>query len=126
MQTLPGSGNTFSDCHLQIRRGKTTIFTDVAETHTVGGLKQILGHILRVNPDLVQVKCKGQILDTDGKTMAECGITKEARPQTPFQLEYIVLSDNGPSDADEVVPYSCENSTTAHDPMASGIPIDSR
>lgn len=119
MQPLPPTANTNSDCYLQLRRGKQTIFTDVAETTTVLELKQIMGHILRINPEIIRVKYRGQILDIDGKHLLEYGITtKEARPQTPVQLEYVLQLDDGTFESEEIVPYSSENQASQNDPQS--------
>lgn len=127
MQPLPPSANTNSDCYLQLRRGKQTIFTDVAETTTLAELKQIIAHILRINPDIIRVKCKGQILDIDGKHLLEYGITtKEARPQTPFQLEFHLQQDDSSFEPDEIVPYSTENQSSNNDQQNMGMSSDSR
>ena len=58
MQPLSSTANTYPDCYLQIRHGKQTIFTDVAETTTVSELKQIIANILRIDPDTIRLTIK--------------------------------------------------------------------
>jgi len=127
MQPLPASANLNSDCYLQIRRGKQTVFTDVSETHTLGDLKQILAHILKINPEIIRIKNKGQLMDIDAKHLLEYGITtKDARPQTPYQLEYLLLLDDGSMETEEIIPYTAENQSATTEPSNMGMPIDSR
>jgi hypothetical protein len=127
MQPLSSTANTSPDCYLQIRRGKQTIFTDVAETATVIELKQILANILKINPEIIRLISKGQILDIDGKHLLEFGITtKDSRPQTPFQLEFLLQLDDGTFETEEIVPYTTDNSSTNDEQQQMGIPTDSR
>jgi len=127
MQPLPSTANTFSDCYLQIRRGKQTVFTDVTETTTVAELKQILAHILKIKPDIIRLSAKGQILDIDSKHLLEYGIiTKEARPQTPFQLEFVLQLDDGTYETEDIIPYTTENHTGSDESQQIGIPTDSK
>jgi hypothetical protein len=110
MQSIPSTDNKYSDCYLQIRHGKQTIFTDVTETTTISQLKQILSHILRIDSDAIHLISKGEILDIDSKNLLEYGITsKEARPQDPFQLEYTLKLDDGSYENAEIIPYSSQN-----------------
>ncbi|CAF2967119.1 unnamed protein product [Rotaria sp. Silwood2] len=110
MQSLPLTSNTYTDCYLQIRRAKQTIFTDVAETTTLYELKRIIANILRIDPDIISLIVKGQILDIDCKQLLEYGITtREARPQNPFQLEFTLKLDDGSYENVEIVPYSMQN-----------------
>lgn len=127
MQPLSSTANTYSDCYLQIRRGKQTVFTDVSETTTVAELKQILAHILKINPDIIRLTAKGQILDIDGKHLLEYGITtKEARPQTPFQLEFALQLDDGTYETEEIIPYTTESNSGSDESQQIGIPTDSK
>ena len=127
MQPLSSNANTHSDCYLQIRRGKQTIFTDISETATVIELKQILANILKINPEIIRLIAKGQILDIDSKHLLEYGITtKESRPQTPFQLELLLQLDDGTFETEEIIPYTTDNSSTNDEQQQMGIPIDSR
>lgn len=127
MQPLPSTANTYSDCYLQIRRGKQTIFTDVAETTTLAELKQIIANILKINPDIIRLSSKGHILDIDSKHLLEYGIsTKEARPQTPFQLEFVLQLDDGTYETEEIIPYTTENNSGSDDSQQTGIPTDSK
>jgi hypothetical protein len=128
MQSLPSTVNTYSDCYLQIRHAKQTVFTDVAETTTVYELKQILANILRIDPDTIRLISKDQTLDIDNKHLVEYGITtRESRPQNPFQLEFVVKLDDGSYENDEIVPYSTENSSSNDEQQQSmNIPIDTR
>jgi hypothetical protein len=113
MQPLPSTANTYPDCYLQIRRGKQTIFTDVAETTTLAELKQIIANILKINPEIIRLTSKGQVLDIDGKHLLEYGITtKEARPQTPFHLEFLLQLDDGTFETEEIIPYTTENNSS--------------
>lgn len=99
-----------SDCYLQIRHGKQTIFTDVFETTTVFQLKQILANILQIDSDAIRLTSKGEILDGDTKHLLEYGITsKVSRPQNPFQLEFTFKLDDGSYETDEIVPYSASS-----------------
>jgi len=110
MQPLPSTVSTYSNCYLQIRHAKQTVFTDVAETATVSQLKQILANILQINPDAIRLISKGQILDVDTKHLLEYGITtKEAVPQNPFQLEFSLKQDDGSYDTDGITPYFTGN-----------------
>ena len=121
MQPLAATANGNSDCYLQIRRGKQTIFTDVAETNTLADLKQIIAHILKINPEGIRVKSKGQLLDIDAKHLLEYGITtREARPQAPFQLEMLLQLDDGSAETDEIVPYSTENQSIINEQTNAG------
>ncbi|CAF3732298.1 unnamed protein product [Rotaria sp. Silwood1] len=127
MQPLSSTANTYPDCYLQIRRGKQTIFTDVAETTTVSELKQIIANILKINPEIIRLTSKGQILDIDSKHLHEYGIiTKEARPQTPFQLEFVLQLDDGTYESEEIIPYTAESNSRSDDSQLMGIPIDSK
>ncbi|CAF2511075.1 unnamed protein product [Rotaria sp. Silwood2] len=127
MQPLPSTANTYCDCYLQIRRGKQTIFTDVAETTTLVELKQIIANILKISPEIIRLTCKGQILDIDSKHLHEYGITtKEARPQTPFQLEFVLQLDDGTYESEEITPYTAESNSRSDDPQQMGIPIDTK
>jgi hypothetical protein len=127
MQPLPPTANTYSDCYLQIRRGKQTIFTDVAETTTLGELKQILGNILKIHPETIRLSSKGQVLDIDSKHLLEYGVTtKEARPQSPFQLEFVVKLDDGTYETDEIIPYTTESTSGSDESQQIGIPTDSK
>jgi hypothetical protein len=127
MQPLSSTANTYPDCYLQLRRGKQTIFTDVAETTTLADLKQIIANILKINPGIIRISSKGQILDIDSKHLLEYGITtREARPQTPFQLEFVLQLDDGTYETEEIIPYSTENSSGPDDSQQTGIPIDSK
>ncbi|CAF0992066.1 unnamed protein product [Rotaria sp. Silwood1] len=113
MQSLPLTSNIYPDCYLQIRRAKQTIFTDVAETTTVYELKQIIGNILRIDPNIIRLSVQGQILDNDSKHLLEYGITtKEARPQNPFQLEFVLKVDDDSYENLEVIPYSMHNTSS--------------
>jgi hypothetical protein len=125
MQPLPSTANTHSDCYLQIRRGKQTIFTDVAETTTLTELKQILANILKISPEIIRLSSKGQVLDIDSKHLLEYGVTtKEARPQTPFQLEFVLQLDDGTYETEEIIPYTSENTSGSDDSQQIGIPTD--
>lgn len=116
MQTLPTIQTPLSDCYLQIRRAKQTIFTDISETATVLELKQILGHILDVEHDIIRLIAKGQVLDIDSKHLNEYGITtKEARPQNPFQLEIVFKLEDGTYENVQIVPYSTQNDSVHDD-----------
>jgi hypothetical protein len=127
MQPLSSTANTYPDCYLQIRRGKQTIFTDVAETTTLVELKQIIANILKVNPEIIRLTSKGQILDIDSKHLLEYGITtKDARPQTPFQLEFVLQLDDGTYETEEIIPYTTENNSSNEEQQQMGIPTDSR
>ncbi|CAF0904250.1 unnamed protein product [Rotaria sordida] len=127
MQPLSSTANTYSDCYLQIRRGKQTIFTDVAEITTLLELKQIIANILKINPEIIRLTYKGQILDIDGKHLHEYGIiTKEGRPQTPLQLEFVLQLDDGTYESEEIIPYTAESNTRPDDSQQMGIPIDSK
>ena len=127
MQSLPLTANTHSDCYLQIRRGKQTVFTDVSETTTLGDLKQILAHILKVHPDAIRLSSKGQVLDIDSKHLLEYGIsTKDARPQTPFQLEFVLKLEDGTHETDEIIPYTSENQAGSDESQQTGNPTDSK
>lgn len=109
------SNNIYSDCYLQIRHGKQTIFTDVFETTTVHELKEILSNILHINSDDIQIRSHNQIFDIDTKHLLEYGITsKQARPQNPFQLEFILKLDDGTFETNEIIPYS-SNSYSSND-----------
>ena len=111
MQSAAIPVNILSDCYLQLRRRKSTIFTDVTETTTVVQLKQILGSILQIDPQAIRVSLKGQIFDNDNKRLVEYGVSsKQARPQSPFQLEYSLRLADGSYETDELIPYSTENS----------------
>ncbi|CAF0733139.1 unnamed protein product [Rotaria sordida] len=113
MQSLPSTSNTYHDCYLQIRRAKQTIFTDVAEATTVYELKQIMGNILRIDPNIIRLSVSGQIFDTDSKQLVEYGITtKEARPQNPFQLEFTLKLDDDSYENIEIVPYTTQTSSS--------------
>ena len=127
MQQLPTTANTYPDCYLQIRRGKQTIFTDVAETTKVEELKQIIANILKINPEIIRLTCKGQILDIDSKHLLEYGITtKEARPQTPIQLEFVLQLDDSTYESEEIVPYTSENNAPSDDSQQMGMPVDTK
>jgi hypothetical protein len=127
MQPLPSTANTNSDCYLQIRRGKQTIFTDVAETTNLAELKQTIAYIIKINPEMIGIKFKGQLLDTDGKNLVEYGISaKDARPQAPLQLEFLVQAEDGVWDNEEIVPYRTENQPSINEQQAMGIPMDAR
>ncbi|CAF3245500.1 unnamed protein product [Rotaria socialis] len=113
MQRLATELTIYPDCYLQIRRAKMTIFTDIAETATVSELKQTLGYILHLDPNIIRLISKGQILDADTKRLNECGITtKEARPQNPFQLEFTLKLDDGTYENVEIIPYAIQNSSS--------------
>ncbi|CAF1214166.1 unnamed protein product [Rotaria magnacalcarata] len=127
MQPTFSSANTNSDCYLQIRRGKQTIFTDVSETTTAGDLKRIIANILKINPEIIRLTCKGQLFDIDGKHLLEYGITtREARPQTPVQLELILQLDDGTYEVEEIVPYTADSSSRSDESQQMGSPIDSK
>ena len=127
MQPLPATANTNSDCYLQIRRRKQTIFTDVSEMTTLGELKQIIANILIINPDTIRLHCKGQVMDIDSKHLLEYGITtKEARPQTPFPLEFALQLDDGTFETEEVIPYTAENQSTSDEVQQMGMTTDSK
>ena len=111
----------------KVSSGKQTIFTDVAETTTVIELKQIIANILKRHPDIIRLTYKGQVLDIDSKHLLEYGITtKEARPQTPLQLEFILQLDDGTYESEEIIPYTSSNSSNSDDPQQMGIPMDSK
>lgn len=127
MQPIPSTANTNSDCYLQIRRAKQTIFTDVAETTTIRDLKQIIANILKISPEIIRLSSKGQIFDIDGKTVLEYGIsTKEARPQGPFQLEFALQLDDGTYETEEIVPYTSDSNGRPDESQSMGMPIDSK
>src|SRR5579871_3741137 len=109
MQSSVSVLNSNPDCYLQIRHAKQTLFTDVAETTTVSQLKKLLANILQINSDAIRLTAKGQILDTDNKHLYEYGITtKDARPQNPFQLEFVLKLTNGSYETDEIISYSSQ------------------
>ena len=109
MQSRPSTISSYSNCYLQIRRAKQTIFTDVTETTTVIELKQIIGNILQVDPNQIRLLRNSQILDIDSKLIADYGINrKNALPQNPYQLEFVLKSDSISYENVEVVPYSTE------------------
>jgi hypothetical protein len=120
--------NTYSDCYLQIRHAKQTIFTDVTETTTVSQLKQILANILQIDPDAIRLTSKGQILDIDTKHLLEYGITsKEAQPQNPIQLEFSLKLNDGSYEIDEIIPYSTQNYPLNDEQQQSmNVPIETR
>ncbi len=120
--------NTYSDCYLQIRHAKQTIFTDVTETTTVFQLKQILANILQIDPDAIRLTSKGQILDIDTKHLLEYGITsKEAQPQNPIQLEFSLKLNDGSYEIDEIIPYSTQNYPLNDEQQQSmNVPIETR
>jgi len=127
MQPLSLTANTYPDCYLQIRHGKQTIFTDVAETTTLAELKQIIANILKIKPEIIRLSSKGQILDIDSKHLLEYGIsTKEARPQTPFQLEFVLQLDDGSYETEEIIPYTTENNSGSDESQQIGFPTDSK
>ncbi|CAF1129725.1 unnamed protein product [Adineta steineri] len=127
MQPLSTTSNTYPDCYLQIRRGKQTLFTDVAETLTIGDLKRIIAHILKLNPEMIRLTAKGQVLDNDTKRLLEYGITaKEARPQAPYQLEFLLQLEDGAFETEEIVPYTSENNSRSDEQQQMGTPIDSK
>jgi hypothetical protein len=128
MQPISSTANTYPDCYLQIRHSRKTIFTDVAETTTVSELKQILANILQLDPDTIRLTTKGQILDIDSKHLLEYGITtREARPQTPCQLEFALKLDDGSYENDEIIPYSTENNLSNDEQQQSvNLPTDTR
>jgi len=127
MQPLSLTANTYPDCYLQIRRGKQTIFTDVAETTTLAELKRIIGTILKINPDTIRLSSKGQIFDIDSKHLLEYGITtKEARPQTPFQLEFVLQLSDGTYETEEIISYTTENHSGSDESQQIGMPTDSK
>ncbi|UJR08423.1 hypothetical protein I4U23_012693 [Adineta vaga] len=112
MQPIPSSSNAASDCYLQLRRGKQTVFMDVPETLAVGDLKRFLAHILKLNPEIIRLSGRGQVLESDTKLLREYGITtKEARPQAPCQLEFVLQLEDGTFETEEIVPYTSENSS---------------
>jgi hypothetical protein len=126
MQPLPSTINTYSDCYLQIRHAKQTIFTDVSEKTTVSELKQIIANILRIDSDGIRLTSKDQILDIDNKHLLEYGITtKEARPQNPFQLEFSLKLEDGSYENDEIIGYSTQNSPS-NDEQSTNLPMDTR
>jgi len=128
MQPLPSTANTYSDCYLQIRHAKQTIFTDVTETTTVSQLKQILANILQIDSDAIRLTSKNQILDTDKKHLLEYGITaKEARPQSPFQLEFSLKLNDGSYENDEIISYSTQNYPSNDEQQQTmNLPLDTR
>jgi len=127
MQPLSLTANTYPDCYLQIRRGKQTIFTDVAETTTLAELKQIIANILKIKPEIIRLSSKGHILDIDSKHLLEYGITtKEARPQTPFQLEFVLQLDDGSYETEEIIPYTTENNAGSDESQQIGFQTDSK
>lgn len=124
---MPPFTSAYSDCYLQIRRGKQTIFTDVSEVTTVNELKHIIAHILKVSPEIVRIKSKLQVLDVDDKRVVEYGITtKDARPQTPFQLECILQLDDGTYETEDIVPYTSESNASNPEHPSMGVSVDSR
>ena len=107
MQSLLPNVDRPADCYLQIRRGNQTIFADVMETTTVSELKQLLGNILHISPDIIRLAMKAKLLDIDSKHLLEYGVTThQARPQTPFPLEFLVQRDDGSYETEEIVSYS--------------------
>lgn len=107
---MPTDQDSSLDCYLQIRHGKTTIFTDVTEQTTIFELKQILCELLHVDSNSISLRSKGQTLDDDSKHLLEYGITsKDAQPQSPVQLEYSLRLDDGSWISDEIIPYANEN-----------------
>ena len=127
MQPLPSTANTHPDCYLQIRRRKQTIFTDVSETTTLADLKQIISHILKIHPETIRLYCKGHVMDIDAKHLLEYGITtKEARPQTPFPLEFALQLDDGTFETEEIIPYTTENQSTSDEAQQMGMGTDSK
>jgi hypothetical protein len=127
MQPLSLTANTYPDCYLQIRRGKQTIFTDVSETTTLAELKQIIANILKIKSEIIRLSSKGHILDIDSKHLLEYGITtKEARPQTPFQLEFVLQLDDGSYETEEIIPYTTENNAGSDESQQIGFSTDSK
>ena len=129
MQSTAIPVNSTSDCFLQIRRRKTTIFTDVTETSTVVQLKQILGSILQIDPQTIRLSYKGQIFDNDNKRLLEYGVTsKQARPQNPLQLEYSLRLADDSYETDELIPYSTENPLLngEHQQQSASLSMDTR
>lgn len=105
--TQPAPVSPYADCYLQIRRGKQTIFTDVTEATTVSELKQLLAHLLHIQPEIIRLTAKGQCLDTDSEHLLGYGVTsKRARPQNPFPLEFLLQLDDGSYETEQIVPYS--------------------
>lgn len=129
MQSTAIPVNTSSDCFLQIRHGRKTIFTDVTETTNVLQLKKILGNILQIDPQAIRLSCKGQIFDNDTKHLVEYGVAaKHARPQTPYQLEFSLRLTDGTFESDEIIPYSTENSLLSdeHSQRSSSLSMDTK
>lgn len=129
MQSTAIPVNTYSDCYLQIRHGKKTIFTDVNETSNILQLKRILGNILQIDPQAIRLSCKGQLFDNDTKHLVEYGITaKQARPQSPYQLEYSLRLADGSYQSNEIIPYSMENSLALdeHQQRSTSLSMDTR
>ncbi|CAF0877102.1 unnamed protein product [Adineta ricciae] len=127
MQPAPSISNTASDCYLQIRRGKQTVFMDVPETLKVLDLKRFLAHILKLNHELVRFTARGQVLDSDTKLLREYGITtKEARPQAPYQLEFVLQLEDGTFETEEIVPYTSESSSRSDEQQQMGMATDSK
>lgn len=127
MQPSTSTANPYPDCYLQIRRGKQTIFTDVAETTTAIELKHIIGNMLKISPEIIRLTAKGQIFDIDSKTLLEYGIsTKEARPQAPYQLEFLLQLDDGTYETEEIVPYTTDSNARSDDSQQMGNSIDSK
>ena len=127
MQSLPPASSGSSDCYLQIRRGKQTVFMDVTETLSVGDLKRFIAHILKLNPELMRLVARGQVLESDTKLLREYGITtKEARPQAPYQLEFVLQLEDGTFETEEIVPYTSESSARSDEQQQMGTAIDSK
>jgi len=67
------------------------------------------------------------VFDIDGKHLLEYGITtRDARPQTPFQLEFVLQLDDGTYETEEIISYTTENNTRSDDSQQLGIPTDSK
>jgi hypothetical protein len=127
MQSMPPIASSHADCYLQIRRGKQTIFTDVSEATTVSELKHVVAQILKVSPEIIRIKSKIQVLDVDDRRVVEYGITtKDARPQTPFQLECILQLDDGTYETEDIVPYTSESNASNPEHPSMGVSVDSR
>ena len=102
------------DVYFQLRRQKTTIYTDLKETNSVLELKKTLQGILKKPAEdmklfnMSQKDSKNSFMELeDGVTLKDCGFdSNNARPQAPAELAYVFRVGDTEWEEIDIVKYS--------------------
>ncbi len=91
--------------YLTIRRQKTTLFLDFAESDTITEVKKVLAGILKTKVDHLRLKKAEKVLEDD-KKLLECDLGHDsAKVVSPAELT-LALKENDEWEKVELTPYS--------------------